>query len=30
MKIAMQYQASGRNVSVRLNRTDGRIFDLTI
>jgi len=30
MKIAMQYQASGRNVTVRLNRTDGRIFDLTI
>jgi hypothetical protein len=29
MKLATQYQASGRSVAVRLNRTDGRIFDLT-
>jgi DUF1365 family protein len=29
MKLAMQNQTSGRSVAVRLNRTDGRIFDLT-
>lgn len=28
MKLAMEHQATGRSVAVRLNRTDGRIFDL--
>ncbi|MBA4096890.1 MAG: hypothetical protein C0484_09005 [Rhodospirillum sp.] len=29
VKLAMESKAAGRNVVVRLNRTDGRIFDLT-
>lgn len=29
MKCAMADMAAGRTVAVRLNRTDGRIFDLT-
>jgi hypothetical protein len=29
MKLAMESRAAGRNVLVRLNRTDGRVFDLT-
>jgi len=28
MKLAKEGKAAGRNVVVRLNRTDGRIFDL--
>ncbi|HEV8391403.1 MAG TPA: DUF2188 domain-containing protein [Dongiaceae bacterium] len=28
MKIAMESRSAGRTVAVRLNRTDGRIFDL--
>lgn len=30
MKLAAESKAAGRNVVVRLNRTDGRIFDLTV
>jgi Uncharacterized protein conserved in bacteria (DUF2188) len=30
MKLAAESKAAGRSVVVRLNRTDGRIFDLTI
>jgi hypothetical protein len=29
VKLAMESRAAGRAVLVRLNRTDGRIFDLT-
>jgi hypothetical protein len=29
VKLAMESRATGRTVLVRLNRTDGRIFDLT-
>jgi hypothetical protein len=29
VKLALESRAAGRNVLVRLNRTDGRIFDLT-
>ena len=30
MKLALESKAAGRNVIVRLNRTDGRVFDLAI
>lgn len=30
MKLAMESKAAGRHVLVRLNRTDGRVFDLTV
>ena len=30
MRLATESRAAGRNVLVRLNRTDGRVFDLTI
>lgn len=30
MKLAIESKAAGRNVVVRLNRTDGRVFDLTV
>jgi hypothetical protein len=30
MKLAMESKAAGRSVVVRLNRTDGRVFDLTV
>jgi hypothetical protein len=30
MKLALESKAAGRNVAVRLNRTDGRVFDLTV
>jgi hypothetical protein len=30
MKLAAESKAAGRSVVVRLNRTDGRILDLTI
>ena len=30
MKLAIESRAAGRNVVVRLNRTDGRVFDLAV
>lgn len=30
MKLAMESKAAGRDVAVRLNRTDGRVFELPI
>ena len=30
MKLAMESKTAGRNVVVRLNRTDGRVLDLTV
>lgn len=30
MKLAMESKAAGRDVMVRLNRTDGRVFELSV